>query len=85
MSVEQRGAPLTEGGIRYTIHPVTGVLITTEVQPPSREHSSIQGLAGPRQRREDKLIIKVSLQYVITGKRFAVAASLFLKYTCGVR
>lgn len=52
------GGPLTEGGVRYTIHPVTGHLITTEVQPPAKGVSA-SGHAHKLQ-REDKFIIKVS-------------------------
>ena len=53
------GGPLTEGGVRYTIHPVTGHLITTEVQPPAKD-VSVSGVHAHKPQREDKLIIKVS-------------------------
>ena len=53
------GGPLTEGGVRYTIHPVTGHLITTEVQPPAKD-VSVSGVHAHKPQREDKFIIKVS-------------------------
>ena len=52
MSQELRALPLVEGGLRYTIHPVTGYLITTEVQPAAREMSG----PGHQAHREDKAI-----------------------------
>ncbi len=52
------GGPLTEGGVRYTIHPVTGHLITTEVQPPAKD-VSVSGAHAHKPQREDKFIIKV--------------------------
>ena len=59
---EQRGVPLTEGGLRYTIHPVTGQLLTTEVLSPSRD----LGAAPHKPHRDDKTIIKVRLQIELT-------------------
>ena len=56
MSQEQRALPLVEGGLRYTIHPVTGYLITTEVQPTARDISG----SGAAAHREDKAIIRVT-------------------------
>jgi hypothetical protein len=54
------GGPLTEGGVRYTIHPVTGHLITTEVQTPAKD-ASVSGVYAHKPQREDKFIIKVRL------------------------
>lgn len=51
---EQRGLPLTEGGLRYTIHPVTGQLLTSEVQFVSQDMAA----ASHRPYREDRGIIK---------------------------
>ena len=51
---EERGVPLTEGGLRYTIHPVTGQLLTSEVQCMSPD----MGTSPHRPHREDRSIIK---------------------------
>lgn len=51
MQYEQGGWPLTAGGLRYTIHPVTGQLLTTEVQPMTKD-------LNHKPHREDKTIIK---------------------------
>lgn len=53
------GGPLTEGAVRYTIHPVTGHLITTEVQPPAKD-VVVTGAHAHKPQREDKSILKVS-------------------------
>ncbi|DBA85977.1 TPA: hypothetical protein ACH3X1_005515 [Trebouxia sp. C0004] len=58
------GGPLTEGGIRYTIHPVTGHLITTELPSPAKE-VSVSGFHAHKPQREDKFIIKSLAQLIV--------------------
>lgn len=53
---EYGGLPLTEGGLRYHIHPVTGHLLTTHVQPVTQD----SGALVHKPLREDKSIVKVS-------------------------
>ncbi len=69
------GGPLTEGGVRYTIHPVTGHLITTEVQPPAKD-VSVSGVHAHKPQREDKLIIKVSCVVVCVSVCLCVCVSV---------
>ncbi len=69
------GGPLTEGGVRYTIHPVTGHLITTEVQPPAKD-VSVSGVHAHKPQREDKLIIKVSCVVVCVSVCLCVSVSV---------
>ena len=71
------GGPLTEGGVRYTIHPVTGHLITTEVQPPAKD-VSVSGVHAHKPQREDKLIIKVSCVVVCVSVCVCVSVSVAL-------
>ena len=52
---EEREVPLMEGGLRYTIHPVTGQLLTSQVQFESQD----RGTAAQKPHREDRSIIKV--------------------------
>ena len=54
-----REAPLPEGGIRFAIHPVTGLLLTTQTQPSSRD-SSGPASPGHKPQRVDKFIVKVT-------------------------
>lgn len=56
---DSRGAPLPEGGIRFAIHPVSGLLLTTETQPSSKEASSAPS-PGHKSQRVDRFIMKVS-------------------------
>lgn len=61
-----RGAPLPEGGIRFAIHPVSGLLLTTENQPSSEEASSAPP-PGHKPQRVDRFIIKVSARAVLAS------------------
>ncbi|DBA72938.1 TPA: hypothetical protein ACH3X2_009891 [Trebouxia sp. C0005] len=58
------GGPLTEGAVRYTIHPVTGHLITTEVQPPAKD-VVVTGAHAHKPQREDKSILKSLAQLIV--------------------
>lgn len=51
---ESWGVPLTEGGLRYAIHPVTGQLLTSEAQPVRQDMPT----AAHKAHREDRTIIK---------------------------
>ena len=53
------GMPLPEGGIRFAIHPVSGLLTTSQSHVSARD-TSAASWASHRPQRVDKFIIKVT-------------------------
>lgn len=77
------GLPLPEGGVRFAIHPVSGLLTTSQTHVSARD-TSAASLASHRPQRVDKFIIKVTTtcSYILVSlSGLLTHLTILLKYT----